>query len=184
MPGSSNRGISVFNATGKRSCTWKSPWDSSTGGWKRPLVGGPDKRTIHYMETLAGDTTIGHATAYAQAVESLVRLPCDGPGPGPAGNRPGTGTGGQSHRRPGCRCRRYRLFAHGVFLRTHPGGFSEHDRPGLRKPLRKGLDKTGGVGFDLDAARASMLADRVKKGLAEVADAFHLLAHPVRAGPP
>src|SRR5205807_4775047 len=26
--------------------------------------GGPDKRTIHYAETLAGDTTVGHATAY------------------------------------------------------------------------------------------------------------------------
>jgi Ni,Fe-hydrogenase III large subunit len=35
------------------------------------LVGGPDKRTIHYMETLAGDTSIGHAMAYCQAIEAL-----------------------------------------------------------------------------------------------------------------
>src|SRR5436189_313690 len=41
-------------------------------GVERALVGGPNKRTIHYMETLAGDTTIGHATAYCQAVEALV----------------------------------------------------------------------------------------------------------------
>ena len=40
-------------------------------GVERALVGGPDKRTIHYMETLAGDTTIGHATAYCQVVEAL-----------------------------------------------------------------------------------------------------------------
>lgn len=40
-------------------------------GVERALVGGPDKRTIHYMETLSGDTTIGHALAYSQAVESL-----------------------------------------------------------------------------------------------------------------
>ena len=40
-------------------------------GVERRLVGGPDKRTLHYMETLSGDTTIGHATAYAQAVEAL-----------------------------------------------------------------------------------------------------------------
>ena len=40
-------------------------------GVERTLVGGPDKRTIHYIETLAGDTTVGHATAYAQAVEAL-----------------------------------------------------------------------------------------------------------------
>src|SRR5439155_23286056 len=40
-------------------------------GVERALLGGPNKRTIHYMETLAGDTTIGHATAYCQAVEGL-----------------------------------------------------------------------------------------------------------------
>ncbi|MBI1830433.1 MAG: NADH-quinone oxidoreductase subunit C [Planctomycetes bacterium] len=40
-------------------------------GAERTLTGGPTKRTIHTMETLAGDTTIGHALAYCQAVESL-----------------------------------------------------------------------------------------------------------------
>jgi Ni,Fe-hydrogenase III large subunit len=40
-------------------------------GAERTLVGGPNKRTIHTLETVAGDTTIGHATAYCQAVEAL-----------------------------------------------------------------------------------------------------------------
>jgi len=40
-------------------------------GVERALMGGPNKRTIHLMETLSGDTTVGHATAYCQAVESL-----------------------------------------------------------------------------------------------------------------
>jgi len=40
-------------------------------GIERRLIGGPDQRTIHYMETLAGDTSIGHATAYCQAIEAL-----------------------------------------------------------------------------------------------------------------
>lgn len=40
-------------------------------GVERALAGGPDKRTIHYMETLAGDTTVGHADAYCRIVESL-----------------------------------------------------------------------------------------------------------------
>jgi Ni,Fe-hydrogenase III large subunit len=40
-------------------------------GAERALVGGPDKRTLHYMQTLAGDTTIGHTTAYCQLMESL-----------------------------------------------------------------------------------------------------------------
>lgn len=40
-------------------------------GAERTLAGGPNKRSIHTMETVAGDTTIGHATAYCQAVEAL-----------------------------------------------------------------------------------------------------------------
>jgi Ni,Fe-hydrogenase III large subunit len=40
-------------------------------GVERALAGGPGPRTIHYMETLAGDTTVGHATAYVQALEAL-----------------------------------------------------------------------------------------------------------------
>jgi len=40
-------------------------------GVEKALIGGPDKRTIHYMETLCGDTSIGHSLAYAQAIEGL-----------------------------------------------------------------------------------------------------------------
>jgi Ni,Fe-hydrogenase III large subunit len=40
-------------------------------GVERALLGGPNKRTIHMMEALAGDTTVGHATAYCEAVEAL-----------------------------------------------------------------------------------------------------------------
>lgn len=40
-------------------------------GAERTIAGGPNQRTLHTMETVAGDTTIGHATAYCQAVEAL-----------------------------------------------------------------------------------------------------------------
>lgn len=40
-------------------------------GVEQAIVGGPNKRSIHYAETLAGDTTIAHATAYCQALEAL-----------------------------------------------------------------------------------------------------------------
>ena len=40
-------------------------------GVEQAMVGGPDKRSIHYAETLAGDTTIAHATAYCQLLEAL-----------------------------------------------------------------------------------------------------------------
>jgi Ni,Fe-hydrogenase III large subunit len=46
-------------------------------GVERALAGGPHARTIHHMETLAGDTTVGHASAYGGIVEALagVRVP-------------------------------------------------------------------------------------------------------------
>ncbi|MFN8179778.1 MAG: hydrogenase [bacterium] len=40
-------------------------------GALRALEAGPTRRSIHYAETLAGDTTVGHATAYCEAVEAL-----------------------------------------------------------------------------------------------------------------
>ena len=46
-------------------------------GVERALLREPAKRTLHLAETLAGDTTIGHATAYCEALEALaeVRVP-------------------------------------------------------------------------------------------------------------
>jgi Ni,Fe-hydrogenase III large subunit len=42
-------------------------------GVEKALIGGPNVRSIHYAETLAGDTTVGHATAYCQVIEALAR---------------------------------------------------------------------------------------------------------------
>lgn len=44
-------------------------------GVERALTGGPSKRTLHYIETLAGDTSIGHTIAYAMIAESLAGMP-------------------------------------------------------------------------------------------------------------
>jgi len=40
-------------------------------GIEKALIGGPNARSLHFAETLAGDSTIAHATAYSQAVEAL-----------------------------------------------------------------------------------------------------------------
>lgn len=40
-------------------------------GIERTLLRGQDKKTLHYMQTIAGDTTIGHTTAYCHLIESL-----------------------------------------------------------------------------------------------------------------
>jgi Ni,Fe-hydrogenase III large subunit len=49
-------------------------------GVERAMIGGPTARTIHYAETLAGDSTAGHAAAYCRAVEALstTRVPARG----------------------------------------------------------------------------------------------------------
>jgi Ni,Fe-hydrogenase III large subunit len=44
-------------------------------GIERALIGGPDKRTIHLVEKVAGDTSVGHTIAYCQAVEALADDP-------------------------------------------------------------------------------------------------------------
>ncbi len=40
-------------------------------GLEESFAGGPHRQTAARMETVAGDTTIGHATAFAQAMEAL-----------------------------------------------------------------------------------------------------------------
>lgn len=40
-------------------------------GVERMLLGGPTGKTLHVIETMAGDTTVGHAMAYSRVVEGL-----------------------------------------------------------------------------------------------------------------
>ncbi|MFH1715647.1 MAG: hydrogenase [Elusimicrobiota bacterium] len=40
-------------------------------GIERALAGGPDKKTMHYIETAAGDSTSAHGLAYSGAYEAL-----------------------------------------------------------------------------------------------------------------
>jgi Ni,Fe-hydrogenase III large subunit len=40
-------------------------------GVERALAAGPDNRTVHYLDTLSGDTTIGHATAGCRLMEAF-----------------------------------------------------------------------------------------------------------------
>ena len=40
-------------------------------GIEKALWKGPDKKTIHLIESIAGDTSVGHATAYSQVLEAL-----------------------------------------------------------------------------------------------------------------
>ena len=44
-------------------------------GIERALIGGPNKRTAHQMEVIAGDTTVGHSLAYCQVLGALASTP-------------------------------------------------------------------------------------------------------------
>ena len=52
-----------FQCTGERVHHLEIQLGYQHRGVEDALKGGPDLRTIHYFETLAGDTTIGHTTA-------------------------------------------------------------------------------------------------------------------------
>ncbi|MEI6242208.1 MAG: NADH-quinone oxidoreductase subunit C [Chlamydiota bacterium] len=43
-------------------------------GLQKALLQGPNVRTRHYMETIAGDTTIGHTLAYFEAIETFSNI--------------------------------------------------------------------------------------------------------------
>ncbi len=60
-----------FNCHGERVLNLEISLGFQHRGVERALLGGPDARTIHLVETLAGDSTVAHATAYCQAVEAL-----------------------------------------------------------------------------------------------------------------
>ena len=64
------------------------------------------------------------------------RLPGPDPGRGAARRRPGAGTAGQPHRRPGRAGRRRRLPADRLLLRAAPRRFPQPDRAPVRQPVR------------------------------------------------
>lgn len=146
-------------------------------GVERALVGGPTKRTVHYMETLAGDTSVGHAMAYCQALEALAAC--------------ATPVRAQALR--GIALELERLANHTGDLGALAGDVGYLPTASYCGRIRgdflnltallcgsrfgRGLIRPGGVGFDVDGARVDQLLARLGNALDDVTNAVNLLWH-------
>ena len=144
-------------------------------GVERALVGGPGKRTIHLMETLCGDTSIGHATAYCEAVEALS----------------GTAVSARAQVMRGIALELERLANHTgdlgalagdvAYLPTAAycgrirGDFLNLTAAMCGSRFGRGLIRPGGVGFDLDNRLVAEIQQRLDTALRDVEDAVALL---------
>lgn len=144
-------------------------------GIEQALVGGPGKLSLHYAETLAGDTSIGHATTYCQVVEALASYRKT--------------VHAQSVR--GIALELERIANHVGDLGALAGDVGYLPTASFCGRLRgdvlnmtallcgnrfgRGLVRPGGVGFDLDPERAAELGKRLRAAGKDIGQAVGLL---------
>jgi Ni,Fe-hydrogenase III large subunit len=144
-------------------------------GVERAMVGGPTSRSVPSMETLAGDTTIGHVTAYCQALEALAgcRVPARAEvlrGIALEMERLANHTGDL-----GALAGDVGYLPTASFCGRLRGDFLNMSALLCGSRFGRGLVRPGGAAFDLEPARAAELGDRLDRTLKDVAGAVNLL---------
>jgi Ni,Fe-hydrogenase III large subunit len=144
-------------------------------GVERALLGGPDKRTLAMMEALAGDTSVGHATAYCQALEALsgCLVPIRAEvlrGVALELERLANHTGDL-----GALANDVGFLPTASYCGRIRGDFLNLTALVCGSRFGRGMIRPGGVGFDIEPERAQLCLERLNAASADVANAANLL---------
>jgi Ni,Fe-hydrogenase III large subunit len=144
-------------------------------GVERALLGGPTKRTIHHVETLAGDTTVGHASAHCHLAEALAgdRVPARALALRAIGlelERMANHTGDL-----GALAGDVGFLPTASFCGRLRGDFLNLTATLCGSRLGRGLVRPGGVGFDVDEGRVADMSSRLDAAVRDVENAAELL---------
>ena len=144
-------------------------------GIERAVIGAPNERTMHQMEAVAGDTTVGHGQAYCMNMEALA----------------GVFASPRAETVRGIALELERLANHTGDLGAIAGDVGYLPTASFCGRIRgdflnmtalicgsrfgRGLIRPGGIGYDCDAASADELYARLQKVREDLAGAVRLL---------
>ncbi len=149
---------------------------------ERALVGGPRRGTLAKVETLAGDTTVAHATAYAELVEALGGAAAPPRGSALRGlalelERLANHTGDL-----GALANDVGFLPTSSFCGRLRGDFLNLTALLCGSRFGRGMVRPGGVGFDLETERSATLLSRLSPARRDVAEAIELLRETASVG--